>query len=101
LQSSLKNDDDDVEFCRQLHDKILLAKHVHGAAKQARDALREKEALERQQQEEELRKKSEEEERRKFMESAMKKESEAKPGMVWSRDRQEYVYLNTEESWRD
>ena len=101
LQSSLKNDDDDVKFCQELQDKIFLATRVHGAAKQARDALRQRQALEKQLQEEELRKKNEEEERRKFMESAMKKESEAKPGMVWSRDRQEYVYLNTEESWRD
>jgi len=101
LQSSLKNDDDDVEFCRQLEQKILLAKHVHGQAKQARDVKREEEALRRRLEEEERRKKSEEEERKKFMESAMKKESEAKPGMVWSRDRQEYIYLNTEESWRD
>lgn len=101
LQAALKNDDDDLEFCRQLNEKILLAKHVHGQAKEARDRKRQQEALERQQREEEMRKKSEEEERQKFMESAMKKESEAKPGMVWSRDRQEYVYLNTEESWRD
>lgn len=101
LQASLKNDDLDVNFSKQLSEKILLAQHVHAQAKQARDAKRQEEALQRQLQEEEMRKTAEEEERKKFMESAMKKESEAKPGMVWSRDRQEYVYLNTEESWRD
>jgi hypothetical protein len=101
LQTSLKTDDDDVAFCKQLENKIRLAQHVHSQAKAARDAKRASESLQRQQQEEELRKKSEEDERKKFMESALKKETEAKPGMVWSRERQEYVYLNTEESWRD
>jgi hypothetical protein len=101
LQTSLKTDDDDVAFCKELENKILLAQHVHSQAKMARDAKRELEALQRKKREEEQRKKSEEDERKKFMESAMKKETEAKPGMVWSRERQEYVYLNTEESWRD
>lgn len=101
LQASLKTDDDDVAFCKQLENKIRLAQNVHSQVKAARDAKRESEALQQQQQEEELRKKSEEDDRKKFMESALKKETEAKPGMVWSRERQEYVYLNTEESWRD
>ena len=101
LQTSLKTDDDDVTFCKQLENKIQLVQTVHSQAKAARDAKRDLEALQRKQQEEELRKKSEEDERKKFMESALKKETEAKPGMVWSRERQEYVYLNTEESWRD
>lgn len=101
LQVALKNDEDDVKFCRELQAKIQSIKHVHKVALERRNLMRQEEDLRRKQQEEALRQKQEEEERRKFAESAMKKEDEAKPGMVWSRDRQEYVYLNTEESWRD
>ena len=101
LEAALKTDQDDIVFCEDLEKKIKLIQHVHQQAREARDERRRQEALEREKEEEERRKKEEEDERRKFMESAMKRESEAKPGMVWSRDRQEYVYLNTEESWRD
>jgi hypothetical protein len=101
LQAALKNDEDDVQFCRELQTKIQSVQHVHKVALERRNLMRREEDLRRKQQEEALLQKQEEEERRKFAESAMKKEDEAKPGMVWSRDRQEYVYLNTEESWRD
>jgi hypothetical protein len=101
LQSSLQNDTEDVKFCRDLQNKITSVKHIHGAALERRNIERKLEEEKRRLQEEALLQKQEEEERRKFAESAMKKENEEKPGMVWSRDRQEYVYLNTEESWRD
>jgi hypothetical protein len=101
LQSSLQNDAEDVKFCRDLSTIITSINHVHGAALERRNIERKLEEEKRKLQEEALLQKQEEEERRKFAESAMKKEVEAKPGMVWSRDRQEYVYLNTEESWRD
>jgi hypothetical protein len=101
LQSSLENDEEDVKFCRDLQRSITSVNHVHGAALKRRNVERKLEEEKRKLHEEALLQKQEDEERRKFAESAMKKEVEAKPGMVWSRDRQEYVYLNTEESWRD
>ena len=76
-------------------------KKVHSKAKEARDKRLQEEARLQKEQEEADRKKQEEEERKKFMESAMFKETEAKPGMVWNKATGEYQYLHTDESWRD
>ena len=45
---------------------------------------------------------AEEEERKSLLED-VKKEAEAKPGMIWNPNLREYQYLHdhTEESWRD
>ena len=101
LEGTLKQDDEDIEFCKKLEAQIRLFQGVHSQARAARDE-RLQEEMKRQRDKEELdRKKKEEEERKKFMESAMKKETEAKPGMVWNKALGEYVYLQTDESWRD
>jgi hypothetical protein len=101
LENTQKTDAEDMIFCTKLEENIQVAMHVHRAARAARDERVAEEATRRQQEEELLRKKQEEEERKRFMESAMKKETEEKPGMVWNRATGEYQYLQTEESWRD
>lgn len=101
LELALKQDLEDIAFCNELEQKLELVRDVHGPARQARDERLAEEELKRAQEEEEERKRKEEAERLKFLESALNKETEAKPGMVWNRATQEYQYLNTEESWRD
>ena len=101
LEGTLKQDEEDIEFCSKLEAQIRKFQSVHSQARAARDE-RLKEEIKRQEEQEELdRKKAEEEERKEFMELAMKKETEAKPGMVWNKALGEYVYPQTEESWRD
>jgi len=101
LENALKQDEDDIKFCEKYGEQLRLFQHVHKPARHARDKrLREEER--RRKEQEELRKKEEEEEdRKKFMESAMAKQTEAKPGMVWNKAAGEYQYLNQDESWRD
>jgi hypothetical protein len=101
LEAMLKQDEDDIEFCKALQEQIQWVQHVHGPARAARDERLLQEAQRRQDQEDQVQRQREEEERKKFMESAMKKETEAKPGMVWNKALGEYVYLQTDESWRD
>ena len=101
LESALKQDEEDIQFCEKYAEQLQLFQHVHTPAKEARDQ-RLKEEEERRVQEEEMKKKKEEEEdRKKFMESAMAKQTEAQPGMVWNKATGEYQYLNQDESWRD
>ena len=101
LEATLHQDLDDIEFCKTLLQKLQCFSHIHGPARAARDERLALEAKQRQEQEELEKRRREEEERKKFMESAMKKETEAKPGMVWNRATGEYQYLKTDESWRD
>jgi CID domain len=101
LETMLKQDEDDIQFCKTLQEQIQWVQHIHGPARAARDERLLQEAQHRQNQEDQVQRQREEEERKKFMESAMKKETEAKPGMVWNKALGEYVYLQTDESWRD
>mmetsp|Transcript_7269 Transcript_7269/g.14929 ORF Transcript_7269/g.14929 Transcript_7269/m.14929 type:complete len:511 (+) Transcript_7269:250-1782(+) len=101
LERALEQDRDDIDFSKTFRKQLDQFRGVHGPSKKARDQ-RLKEEERRLEKEEELkRKQREEEERKKFMESAMSKQTEAQPGMVWNRATQEYQLLNQEESWRD
>jgi hypothetical protein len=101
LETVLKQDLEDVDFCNGVETKLALFHSVHGPARAARDERVADEAKRRQDAELLRTKQEEEEERKKFLESAMKKETEAKPGMVWNKATGEYQYLRTDESWRD
>jgi len=101
LEAALKQDADDIEFC----DKVLLEltkfQPLHAVTKAAREKQLAEEARRQRVMEEEENKKKEVEDRKKFMEIAMAKQTEAKPGMVWNKAAGEYQYRSTDESWRD
>jgi hypothetical protein len=101
LENALKQDDEDVQFCQKYSVQLTLFQHVHKPAKEARDGRLKEEEIRRIQEEEMKKKREEEEERKKFMESAMAKQTEAQPGMVWNKATGEYQYLNQDETWRD
>ncbi|KAG7348057.1 RNA polymerase II-binding domain containing protein [Nitzschia inconspicua] len=101
LESALKHDEEDAKFCDQYLEQLKLFYHVHKPSKEARDKRLKEEEQRRIKEEELRRKREEEEERKKFMESAMAKQTEAQPGMVWNKATGEYQYLNQDESWRD
>lgn len=71
-------------------------------AKALRDHRREEEAKQRAEQEAAAQREAEEEERKQMLDD-VKKQAEAKPGMVWNQQLREYQYLHdpTQESWRD
>ena len=101
LEQSLNQDQEDIDFSDRFRKQLDLFRGVYQPTKQARD-YRLKEEERRLDEEEELRKKRhDEEERKKFLKSAMSKQTEAQPGMVWNRATGEYQHLNQEESWRD
>jgi len=101
LERALQQDQEDIDFCDKYRKQLDLYRHVYEPAKLARDH-RLREERHRQEEEEKLRrKKEEEEEQKKFMRSAMSKQTEAQPGMVWNRATGEYQHLNHDESWRD
>ena len=101
LEAALKQDQDDIDFCKNLEASLLKMKLVHPAIKEARDKRVAEDLRFQREQEEKERKRKEEEESKKFRESALSKETEQKPGMVWNKVTQEYCYANTDESWRD
>jgi hypothetical protein len=101
LEGALKQDQDDVTFCKKLETQVEAVKHVHGLAKAARSTRLEEEAKRRKEKEELATKKAEEEERKKFMKAATAKITVAQPGMVWNKATGEYQYFDTDESWRD
>jgi len=101
LERALQHDQEDIDFCDKYRKQLDLYRHVYEPSKLARDH-RLREERHRQEEEEKLRrKKEEEEEQKKFMRSAMAKQTEAQPGMVWNRATGEYQHLNHDESWRD
>ena len=101
IERALKQDKDDIDFSNSFRKQLELFKGVYQPAKEARDRRMKEEELRVEKEEELLKKKREEEERRKFMESAMSKQTEALPGMIWNRATGEYQDRNQEESWRD
>lgn len=101
LEHALKQGKEDIVFCDKYKKQLDAFQLVNEPAKIARDK-RLFEQKQREEDEEKRRKKKEEEEdRKKFMESAMSKQTEAQPGMVWNRATGEYQHLNQDESWRD
>lgn len=101
LETALKQDEEEVEFCNQILKKLDEYETLQELVQEARDKRLQEEERKQLETEELERVKKEEEERKKFMETAMHKNMEAKPGMVWNREAGEYVYPNTDESWRD
>eukprot|EP00531_Pseudo-nitzschia_arenysensis_P010369 CAMPEP_0116140902 /NCGR_PEP_ID=MMETSP0329-20121206/14100_1 /TAXON_ID=697910 /ORGANISM="Pseudo-nitzschia arenysensis, Strain B593" /LENGTH=437 /DNA_ID=CAMNT_0003636057 /DNA_START=363 /DNA_END=1674 /DNA_ORIENTATION=+ len=99
LERALKQDQEDVEFSKKFRKQLELFKHVHKPTKEARDRRLQTEARRAQEEEERLQKQQEEEDRKKFEKSALSKQTEAMPGMVWNKATQEYQYPNQEESW--
>lgn len=75
---------------------------VADEAKALRDTRREEEARKVAEEEAAAQQEAEEEERRRMLED-VKKQAEAKPGMVWNPQLREYQDLHdpTQESWRD
>lgn len=71
-------------------------------AKKLRDVRRSEEAQQLAEAEAIAQQEAEEKERKSLLED-VKKEAEAKPGMIWNPNLREYQYLHdhTEESWRD
>ncbi len=101
LEAALKQDKDDIEFCDKVIVQLKKFEAIHALAKAAHEERLAEEALRQRQLEEQEKKKKEEEDRKKFMEIAMAKQTEAKPGMVWNKATGEYQYRDTDESWRD
>ena len=101
LEQGLKQDKDDIEFSKTFRRQLELFRGIHQPTKEARDRRLKEEAARLEKEEELKEKKREEEERQKFMKSAMARQTEAQPGMVWNRATGEYQHLNQEESWRD
>jgi hypothetical protein len=101
LEAALKQDEEDLKFCKKYGEQLELFAHVQVPAKASRDVRVAEEEKQRIKQEQLRKKQEEEEERKKFMESAMSKQTEAQPGMVWNKATGEYQYLNQDESWRD
>lgn len=99
--TSLQQDDEDLELCDSMERDLLELQTIHGLAAKTRDMRRTKRAEAERQQMLQKQKQEEEEERKRLLEAALAKQEEAKPGMVWNKAAQEYVYLNTEEDWRD
>jgi hypothetical protein len=101
LEAALKQDEDDINFCDKVMSQIKTFAPIHVLAKAALEERLADEARRQRELEEQERKKEEDEERKKFMELAMAKVTEAKPGMIWNRAAGEYQYRDTDESWRD
>mmetsp|Transcript_27925 Transcript_27925/g.41225 ORF Transcript_27925/g.41225 Transcript_27925/m.41225 type:complete len:454 (+) Transcript_27925:414-1775(+) len=99
--TALQQDDEDLELCNSIEQDLVELKTIHKEAKERRDERKAKQEQAARQQQIEKQKQLEEEERKRLLEAALSKQEEAKPGMVWSKAAQEYVYLNTEEDWRD
>lgn len=131
LKNLAKVDDEDIDFVNKLEKKLDVLSVCYGKlmirlvlfptsctiqralilhisfsftdeAKSSRDKRRADEARQRAEAHEAERRRAEEEERRRILDDA-KMEAEAKPGMVWNKEKREYEYLHatTEESWRD
>lgn len=101
LERALKQDKEDIDFSNSYRRQLELFRGVYQPTKEARDRRLEEEARRLEQEEALRRRQLEEEERKRFMESAMARQTEAQPGMVWNRATGEYQHLNQEESWRD
>lgn len=101
LESCLEQDEEELQLCDVLEQKLLSFRSIHGQAKVARDAHREKVRQQQLQNAERKRLEKEREEQEKFRQAVMAKETEAKPGMQWNPTTREYQALNTDESWRE
>lgn len=131
MKAGLDTDKDEIRFCEDLEQKLLLLQLVHckciyihtfplyffffvsyilsslydiaADAKKARDAERRRLAVERKTAEAAALAAAQKEEVKRSLEQIQKQSSmnDARPGMVWNKQTREYQYIDTEESWRD
>jgi hypothetical protein len=101
LELALKQDEEDLEFCDSLEQKIVSFRQLHEQVRQARNVRRLEENQRRQAEENEERKRKEREESERFRKAALARTTEAEPGMIWDPNEREYVKIRTDESWRD
>ena len=101
LEAALQQDDEEVEFCDKVETQLRKLQPVLAAAQQARNERVQKDMESKRKEEIRRREEQAKAEREASLEKALTKQDEAKPGMVWNKSLQEYVYLNTSEDWRD
>lgn len=101
LERGLQQDEDDVNFCDILEQKIVSFQKIQSQVREARDRIVAEEKRKREEEHAAARRLKDEAEAQKFREEALRKETEAKPGMVWNPVAREYQMLDTNESWRD
>mmetsp|Transcript_11894 Transcript_11894/g.32980 ORF Transcript_11894/g.32980 Transcript_11894/m.32980 type:complete len:482 (+) Transcript_11894:562-2007(+) len=101
LEKALQQDQDDLEFCKNLEQQLEAFRPIHQELVKARDLRREEEQerLEKKAEQERLRREKEEAER--FRQESLRRQTDQDTGMVWNPTTREYQTLNTEESWRD
>jgi hypothetical protein len=118
-QKTVSQDSQDLVFCHELEQKLKAYRKVHVAIKGAHDELvhdeeqaamaqieqerirQEQEEAERMEQERIRREQEEAEETERFRQEALRRETEARPGMVWNPTTGEYQAWDTTETWRD
>jgi hypothetical protein len=101
LEESLKHDEEEMQFCDLLEQKILSFKEIHTVLSDARNKRLAEDLKKLNEKRERDRIQKEREDQEKFKREALARETEAKPGMVWNRTTREYQSLNTDESWRE
>ncbi|GKY99962.1 hypothetical protein MPSEU_000949800 [Mayamaea pseudoterrestris] len=97
----VKQDDDDLDFCDRLEQKIISYQKIQPQIRKARSIRREEERVKKEKEDAEERKRREEEDAERFRQAALKRETEEKPGMIWNPASREYQVIQTDESWRD
>jgi hypothetical protein len=100
-QKTVSQDSQDLVFCNELEQKLKAYRKVHVAIKAAHDELVHEEEQAAMAQRERERIQQEKDEAEKFKQEALKKETEAREGMVWNPTTREYQALDTTEAWRD
>lgn len=102
LRDSLRQDDDELEFCDKLEERLRKLGTVIDDCRTVRDRKRAAEEETRRKADEERRRKEEEAERRKSLETAIK-EKVNEPGQVYNPATRSYQYVHdhTEDDWRN
>jgi hypothetical protein len=90
----IKQDEDDLETCDRLEQKILSFQKIQMEIRKARDIRREEERIKREKEEEEERQRREKEESEKFRQAALQRQTEEKPGYVLTACECEFVGAN-------
>jgi len=102
LKDLIDVDKEELEFCQRLDEKLDVLAVFQAEAKILRERKRDEDARKAAEAEALARRLAEENERKRLLDD-VKKEAEAKPGMVWNPQLREYQYLHdpTQETWRD
>ncbi|KAL7470228.1 hypothetical protein ACHAXS_010468 [Conticribra weissflogii] len=102
LKDLIDVDTEELQFCDGLEEKLDTLEVFHAEAKMLRERKRDEDARKAAEAEALARQIAEENERKRLLDD-VKKEAEAKPGMVWNPQLREYQYLHdpTQETWRD